>query len=72
MHAGVDNIVKYKNESIGDLKSVIKINNYDLIFDLHKNFRSVFSTLFTKPEIRTETASLPTASAKFFPLRVMA
>ena len=50
MHAGVDNIVKYKNESIGDLKSVIKINNYDLIFDLHKNIRSVFSTLFTKPE----------------------
>jgi ADP-heptose:LPS heptosyltransferase len=50
MHGSTDNIIEFKNEKIGELRNIIKKNNYDLIFDLHKNIRSVFSTLFTKPE----------------------
>jgi ADP-heptose:LPS heptosyltransferase len=51
MHNGVDDILIYKNESISDLRKLIKKNNYDLILDIHKNIRSVFSTIFLKPEI---------------------
>ena len=51
MHRGVDKIIIYKNESIQELRRLIKQTNYDLILDIHKNIRSVFSTAFLKSKI---------------------
>lgn len=50
MHKDVNSILEYHGEKTGELKVRIKQNNYDLILDIHKNIRSVFSTLFTRPE----------------------
>ncbi|MCX6166177.1 MAG: glycosyltransferase family 9 protein [Ignavibacteriae bacterium] len=50
MYKGINNVLEYRGEKIGELKSKIKQGNYDLIFDIHKNLRSVSSTLFTHPE----------------------
>jgi ADP-heptose:LPS heptosyltransferase len=51
MHKDIDNILLFKNESILDLRSLLKKNKYDLILDIHKNIRSVFSTIFLASEI---------------------
>lgn len=51
MHKDIDNILLLKSESISDLRSLFKKNNYDLILDIHKNIRSVFSTIFLKSKI---------------------
>jgi ADP-heptose:LPS heptosyltransferase len=51
MHRDINNILVLKNESVDELRKLIKKNNYDLIFDIHKTIRSVFSTIFLKPEI---------------------
>jgi ADP-heptose:LPS heptosyltransferase len=50
MHGGINNIIEYHGEKIGELKKIINNNNYDLIFDLHKNIRSILSTFLTQPE----------------------
>jgi ADP-heptose:LPS heptosyltransferase len=50
MHKDVNSIIEYSGEQLKELRSMIKKNNYDLIFDIHKNIRSVSSTLFTHPE----------------------
>lgn len=50
MHNGINNVLEYHGESIFELRKKIKQNNYDLIFDIHKNLRSVFSTLFLRAE----------------------
>ncbi len=46
MHNGIDNIIEYKGENIFKLRKILKENKYDIVFDLHKNIRSFFSTLF--------------------------
>lgn len=51
MHRDISNIIEYKNEKIGELRKIIKKNDYDLILDLHKNIRSYLSTNFIKPEV---------------------
>jgi len=51
MHGDVNKILACKNESISELRKIIRANNFDLILDIHKNIRSVFSTVFQKPEI---------------------
>jgi len=51
MHKGIDKIIIFKNEPVSELRKLIKENSYDLILDIHKNIRSVFSTVFLKPKI---------------------
>ena len=43
----IDLIVSYNGEKIGRLHKTIKSRRYDLIIDLQKNTRSIFSTFFT-------------------------
>lgn len=48
MHKGVSKIIDYRGGKLTELRGWIKENDYDLIFDLHKNLRSVFSTIFAR------------------------
>lgn len=48
MHKDINNILVYEDESNSELKKLIGDNNFDIIFDIHKNIRSVLSTLFQK------------------------
>jgi len=51
MHPAVDKIINFKNESVSELRKIIGENNFDIIFDIHKNLRSFFSTVFRKPRV---------------------
>lgn len=51
MNKDIASILSYKNESLHDLRKLLKEKNFDLIFDIHRNLRSVFSTALLKPEI---------------------
>jgi ADP-heptose:LPS heptosyltransferase len=45
MHKDINNVIEYNGEKISGIRKVVKENNYDLIFDIHKNIRSIFSTV---------------------------
>ncbi|MBI5402604.1 MAG: glycosyltransferase family 9 protein [Ignavibacteriae bacterium] len=51
MNKDIGKILSYKDESMPGLRRLIKEENFDLIFDIHRNLRSVFSTAYLKPEI---------------------
>lgn len=46
MHDEIDYVISYGGEKISELRDIIDRNKYDLIFDIHKNLRSIFSTIF--------------------------
>lgn len=50
MHKCIDNIIEYRNERLFKLRNKIRNNRYDLIIDIHKNIRSVCSTIFMRPK----------------------
>lgn len=50
MHNCIDNIIEYRNEKLFKLRKKIRENKYDIIIDIHKNIRSICSTLFTRPK----------------------
>ncbi|MFA5405264.1 MAG: glycosyltransferase family 9 protein [Ignavibacteria bacterium] len=50
MHNDVDNVLVYNGEKISELRKNIKKNNYNLVLDIHKNIRSIFSTLYSNPK----------------------
>ena len=47
MNLQIDKVISYKDEPLKSFKRKIEKNNYDLIIDLHKNFRSIYLTLFS-------------------------
>jgi len=49
----VDNLLCYGDKSIAKLRKIIRQNKYDLIIDLHNNFRSFFIKAFNKTKYIT-------------------
>ena len=47
MNLQIDKVIPYKDEPLKSFRRKIQKNNYDLIIDLHKNFKSVYLTLFS-------------------------
>jgi ADP-heptose:LPS heptosyltransferase len=50
MNPDIDKII-LQDESLSDLRNKIKKEEYDLIIDIHKNFRSIFVSLFNGKKI---------------------
>jgi ADP-heptose:LPS heptosyltransferase len=46
LHSGIDRVISFSTESLLALRHNIIKNKYDIIFDLHKNIRSISITLF--------------------------
>lgn len=51
MNQNIDLVLSYYKESNLKLRKIIKRNDYDVILDLHNNFRSRLSTFFLRPKI---------------------
>lgn len=50
MHKCIDKIIEYRNEKLFKLREKIRESKYDIIIDIHKNIRSICSTMFTRPK----------------------
>lgn len=47
LNPSINKIISFSGEPLSEIKPILKNENYDLILDIHKNFRSVLLTLFT-------------------------
>lgn len=47
LNPSVSKIIEYSSQPLRELKSVVKSEKYDLVLDIHKNFRSILLTLFS-------------------------
>lgn len=43
----ISKTILYNSQPLSELKSVVKSEKYDLVLDIHKNFRSILLTLFS-------------------------
>lgn len=48
----ISKIIVFDGQQLSEVKSVINIGKYDLVLDIHKNFRSVLLTLFSGLSIK--------------------
>ncbi len=48
----ITKIISFEGQALSKLKDEIKRNEYDLVLDIHKNFRSVLLTLFSGLKVR--------------------
>lgn len=51
MNPQINGFLIYKGEPLKTFRKKIKENNYDLILDLHNNFRSIYTTRFTNTKV---------------------
>lgn len=47
LNPAISKIILFNGQPLSELKSEIKSTGYDLVLDIHKNFRSILLTLFT-------------------------
>ena len=47
LNPAISKIILFNGQPLGELKSEIKNDGYDLVLDIHKNFRSILLTLFS-------------------------
>jgi len=51
MNPQINGFLTYKGEPLKTFRRKIKENKYDLIIDLHKNYKSIYSTHFTNSKV---------------------
>ncbi len=51
LNPNIDDIICINNDNLSEIKKQIKNENFHYVFDLHKNFRSIYLTLFLKSKV---------------------
>jgi ADP-heptose:LPS heptosyltransferase len=52
MNTSVSKVIVFEGQGLSELKTEIKSNGYDVVLDIHKNFRSVLLTLFSGLKVK--------------------